>query len=178
MEGKSAAASLGTPSAGADLGPLPGRSAAGLRWQFCVQPLFFVAYICVIAVALVLQGPGSPGELDLPKRWFIDGRRYRLERRGTAEEWTAWTSRVVAEYTHEAEARERRGRARKRWVARVPRVELSVRDYRGVGAAAVAAAAAEHGWAVDWKASLKPHRSLTWVCVKELASPDSPRPAS
>lgn len=182
MGKKITAASLGSPPPDADLGPLPRRSAAGLRWQFCVQPLFFVGFLGVVAVELALGlGGGAPaGPIEFPRHWFLGGQRYRLERRGSVEEWAVWASRVVTKATSAAEARERRGQSRKRWVANAPRVDLAVSNYRGVGAAAAAAMASEHGWAVDWKASPKPHRSLTLVCVKELSRPvpDPHAPAS
>jgi hypothetical protein len=160
--------SLGSPPTGAQLGPLPPRSATSLRLQFCIQPLFTVIYLGLIVAVLILGAAGggsvgSAGDLGPPRSLFLSPRRYRLERGGKTAEWTTWAHQLIVEATTSAETRGQRRRLKKRWTAKRPEVCLEVRDYRGLGATGVAALASDRGWAVDWTRSPRPDRHLILV---------------
>ncbi|MFI8423638.1 hypothetical protein [Streptomyces sp. NPDC085479] len=128
-------------------GPLPPRSAWGLRCQFYLQWIYLPLGFTVMTVALLFGG-GAGGHLfggapkDVPKDPYGDGflltwRQYRLELNGTPEQW-----------------RERAGFALRRAIAENSQgsdetISLSVSKYRGVGLEGLEELAGELGWRLD-----------------------------
>lgn len=129
-------------------GPLPPRSAWGLRCQFYLQWLYAPVGFAVLLAPMLLGGGGSGPIGGRPKGvpkdpYGGDGilltrRQYRLERNGTPEQW-----------------RERAGYALQNAIAAHPAhpgepITLYAATYRGIGPAGLDAVAAPLGWRIDW----------------------------
>ncbi|MFI0990610.1 hypothetical protein [Streptomyces exfoliatus] len=130
-----------------DFGPLPPRSAWGLRCQFYLQWIYLPVGFTVAMVALLFgAGGGSPlfggAPKGVPKDPYGDSvwlsrRQYRLELNGTPEQW-----------------RERAGFALRRAIAQTSQdpdetIALSVSAYRGVGLEGLDELAGALGWRLD-----------------------------
>ncbi|MFF2776104.1 hypothetical protein ACFVU3_14455 [Streptomyces sp. NPDC058052] len=143
MGGDSRATTSGT----IDFGPLPPRSAWGLRCQFFLQWIYLpLGFGMALVAALLGGGGGSPlfggSPKGVPKDPYGDSlwlspRQYRLELNGTPEQW-----------------RERAGFALRRAIAQNAQdpdetISLPVSAYRGVGLEGLDELAGELGWRLD-----------------------------
>ncbi|MFJ3220475.1 hypothetical protein ACIPLC_31705 [Kitasatospora sp. NPDC086801] len=143
---------------GLDVGPLPKRSAVGLALQFTLQWLYLVPW-SVVAVADVVGSLLGNSDSNI-RRGLVDHtltpRRYHLERRGTQQEWEAWTDEILERRSTEALRAERQRRAwnagsRYKHKETDPAFDVEKRYYRSIGAGGVAVVAARRGWDVDWR---------------------------
>ncbi|WP_441246442.1 hypothetical protein [Kitasatospora sp. McL0602] len=158
---------------GTNVGPLPKRSAVGLALQFALQWLYLVPWIVFYEVC-DLQYVGECVAEGSSKRHVLTLGRYRLERRGTQEDWEAWADQALDLGTrvtlrHEQDRRAGNAGGKKRYTHKeqVPTTFIKCRYYRGIGAAGVAALAARRGWDIDWKAST-PDKQIRLVYRKPL----------
>ncbi|MEV4430915.1 hypothetical protein AB0K23_37350 [Streptomyces sp. NPDC049602] len=134
-------------SGGIEYGPLPPRSAWGLRCQFYLQWIYLPVGFAVVAVAsLFAGGGGAPlfgrGPKGVPKDPYGDGvllsrRQYQLELSGTPEQW-----------------RERAVFALRRAVAQASQgpdetISLPASSYRGLGLEGLDELAGALGWRLD-----------------------------
>ncbi len=142
---------------GIDLAPAPRRSALGLWLQFTLQWLYLLPWIAVYELCDL----GTIGECVAEDSWrkhVLTPTRYRLERRGTQQEWAAWADRALEVGTRSALFREQQNRTenaagnnRYKHKESEPTTFVRQRYYRGIGKGGVAALAAQRGWDVDWK---------------------------
>ncbi|WP_033219065.1 hypothetical protein [Kitasatospora phosalacinea] len=143
---------------GVDTGPLPRRSAVGLRLQFCLQ-WFWLPFRVVWqlfdnpASDCVAEGHGY-------LKFVLTPSRYRLERSGTRQEWEAWADRaleqgIAAATSGVASSVDHYNTGRTRYQVKgdalVPRTTIRRRYYRGIGAGGLAVLAARRGWQIDWR---------------------------
>lgn len=140
---------------GVDTGPLRRRWMLGLWLQFGLQWLWF------LPLALYKSdGGGDPDEGTAEgglSALLLTPGRYRLERRGTREEWEAWADRAITDGIRKAlrGAQEKAdwnesGKYRYKYEPSAPTAFVRKRYYRGIGTAGAAALAARRGWDVDW----------------------------
>ncbi|BAJ30385.1 MULTISPECIES: hypothetical protein [Kitasatospora] len=137
---------------GLDTGPRR-RSGLTLALQFCLQWLW-------IPIRLVPLDFEDPSTEPLSHKIVLTPRRYRLERRGTREEWETWTGealdRAIARAREEVAKRQARNDSGTYPCAfagpsLVPETTLRRHYYRGTGLDGLAALAARRGWRVRWE---------------------------
>ncbi|MEV4557052.1 hypothetical protein AB0K51_08640 [Kitasatospora sp. NPDC049285] len=144
---------------GVETGPLPARSEVGLALQFWLQWIWLLPRV----VYDVLDNGGDPDEGTAepgPSKLVLTSARYRLERRGTPQDWSDFADRAIARGIERGLriADERRdwndsGKYRYQWKDTAAHTFVRKRYYRGIGLAGVAALAARRGWEVDWERS-------------------------
>ncbi|MFI6638914.1 hypothetical protein [Streptomyces sp. NPDC050504] len=155
----------------AERGPLPPRSGWGLRCQFFLQWLYLPPVLLCVFAASLFSGAGAGGSLrgrgaEIPEDPFGDGlplsrRQYRLELRGSREEW-----------------RVRAGFALRRAIALGPSAPgeplfLPACAYRGLGPEGVHELAVPLGWRVDWPRTRYGPGKAVYLSPAEPSSPSS-----
>ncbi|MFF0388951.1 hypothetical protein ACFYS8_09675 [Kitasatospora sp. NPDC004615] len=140
-------------------GPLPQRSAFGLRLQFALQWFWLPIRVLwdFLDGSVALDGTAEPGA----SKFVLTPSRYRLERHGTREEWEAWAARALDRGIERELARvrsrlEHNKKYRYKYKGKdlMPRTSIRRRYYRGIGLDGLAALAASRGWQVDWSSDL------------------------
>ncbi|MGW4803444.1 hypothetical protein [Kitasatospora sp. NPDC004272] len=130
---------------GLHTGPLRKRGVVGLWLQFCLQWFWFPVRFFMFE--------GELGTVLTPSR-------YRLERRGTREEWEAALGKTLDKVIPEAQrlvrVRQEANESGKYPFAfvgplLVPTVLVHRSSYRGIGLEGLAAVAARRGWQVRWE---------------------------
>ncbi|MFC8716783.1 hypothetical protein [Kitasatospora sp. NPDC057198] len=151
---------------GLHTGPLRKRGIVGLWLQFCLQWFWLPVWFFL-----------NEGELGA----VLTPSRYRLERRGTREDWEASLGKTLDKVIPEAQrlvrVRQEANESGKYPFAfvgplLVPTITLSRSSYRGIGLEGLAAVAARRGWQVRWETARFQYVGL----FQAEAQPQQPQP--
>ncbi|WP_354638710.1 hypothetical protein [Kitasatospora camelliae] len=140
---------------GVKTGPLRKRWAVSLWLQFTLQWIWLLphAFYKMEDGGFFDQGTAEKGMSAI----VLTPSRYRLERRGTQQEWEAWADRAIArgierglKLAEKHRDWNESGKYRYKYKDTAPTTYIKRRYYRGIGVDGVAALAARRGWDVDW----------------------------